>query len=77
MVATQACKEAIWIRRLLKELKHKQEKIYLFCDSQSASNILNIGEEENVEMKKIKRKGENLADVLTKAIYVCSQICLV
>ena len=33
MAATQACKEAIWIQRLLEELGHKQEKIYVFCDS--------------------------------------------
>ena len=37
--ATQACKEAIWIQRLLKELGHGQEKIYVFCDSQSALHI--------------------------------------
>ncbi|XP_073148775.1 retrovirus-related Pol polyprotein from transposon TNT 1-94 isoform X1 [Henckelia pumila] len=39
MAATQACKEAIWIKRLLEELGHKQEKIPLFCDSQSALHI--------------------------------------
>ncbi|KAL5852379.1 hypothetical protein ACOSQ3_007497 [Xanthoceras sorbifolium] len=39
MAATQACKEAIWIQRLLEELGHKQEKIVLFCDSQSALHI--------------------------------------
>ncbi|KAH9745510.1 hypothetical protein KPL70_004098 [Citrus sinensis] len=33
MAATQACKEAIWIQRLLEELGHKQEKISVFCDS--------------------------------------------
>ncbi|KAH9717588.1 hypothetical protein KPL71_021887 [Citrus sinensis] len=37
--ATQACKEAIWIQRLLKELRHKQQKILVFCDSQSALHI--------------------------------------
>ncbi|KAH9651790.1 hypothetical protein KPL70_026888 [Citrus sinensis] len=36
MAATQACKEAIWIQRLLEELGHGQEKISVFCDSQSA-----------------------------------------
>ena len=40
MAATQACKEAIWIQRLLEELGHKQEKIYVFCDSQSALHIV-------------------------------------
>ncbi|KAH9782974.1 hypothetical protein KPL71_009140 [Citrus sinensis] len=39
MAATQACKEAIWIQRLLEELGHKQEKISVFCDSQSALHI--------------------------------------
>ena len=39
MAATQACKEAIWIKRLMDELGHKQEKIVLFCDSQSALHI--------------------------------------
>ncbi|KAH9681068.1 hypothetical protein KPL71_026802 [Citrus sinensis] len=39
MAATQACKEAIWIQRLLEELGHGQEKIFVFCDSQSALHI--------------------------------------
>ncbi|KAH9699504.1 hypothetical protein KPL71_024380 [Citrus sinensis] len=39
MAATQVCKEAIWIQRLLKELGHKQEKISVFCDSQSTLHI--------------------------------------
>ncbi|KAH9687766.1 hypothetical protein KPL70_014887 [Citrus sinensis] len=39
MAATQACKEVIWIQRLLEELGHKQEKISVFCDSQSALHI--------------------------------------
>ena len=39
MAATQACKEAVWVKRLLEELGHKQEKITLFCDSQSALHI--------------------------------------
>ena len=33
MAATQACKEAIWIQRLKEELKHKQQKIPMYCDS--------------------------------------------
>ena len=40
MAATQACKEAIWIQRLLEELGHKQQKIYVYCDSQSALHIV-------------------------------------
>ena len=39
MAATQACKEAIWIRRFMEELGHKQEKTLLYCDSQSALHI--------------------------------------
>ena len=39
MTATQACKEAIWIKKLMEELGHKQEKIPLYCDSQSALHI--------------------------------------
>ncbi|KAH9648557.1 hypothetical protein KPL70_025642 [Citrus sinensis] len=39
MAATQACKEAIWIQRLLEELGHKQQKIPVFCDSQSALHV--------------------------------------
>jgi hypothetical protein len=39
MAATQACKEAIWMKKLMKELGHKQEKIPLYCDSQSALHI--------------------------------------
>ncbi|KAH9723668.1 hypothetical protein KPL70_007189 [Citrus sinensis] len=39
MAVTQACKEAIWIQRLLEELGHVQEKISVFCDSQSALHI--------------------------------------
>jgi len=39
MAATQACKEAIWMKKLMEELEHKQEKILLYCDSQSALYI--------------------------------------
>jgi hypothetical protein len=39
MAATQACKEAIWVKKLMEELRHKQKKILLFCDSQSALHI--------------------------------------
>ena len=39
MAVTQVCKETIWIQRLLEELGHKQEKIYVFVDSQSALHI--------------------------------------
>ena len=40
MVATQAFKQAIWIKRLLEKLGHKQEKIFLFCDSQNVLHIV-------------------------------------
>jgi hypothetical protein len=39
MTTTQACKEAIWMKKLMEELRHKQEKIPLYCDSQSALHI--------------------------------------
>ncbi|KAJ6978840.1 hypothetical protein NC653_027111 [Populus alba x Populus x berolinensis] len=39
MATTQACKEAIWMKKLMEELGHKQEKILLYCDSQSALHI--------------------------------------
>ncbi|KAH9753878.1 Integrase catalytic domain-containing protein [Citrus sinensis] len=77
MAATQACKEVIWIQRLLEELGHKQEKISMFCDSQSALHIArnpafhsrtkHIVEDGNVDLQNIHTK-ENLAYVLTKPI---------
>ena len=39
MAATQACKEAVWIQRLMEELSHKQERTTLYCDNQSALHI--------------------------------------
>ena len=39
VVATQASKEAIWLQMLLEELRHKLEKIALFCDSQSTLHL--------------------------------------
>jgi len=39
MAATEACKEAIWIQRLMEELGHKKQKIVVYCDSQSALHI--------------------------------------
>lgn len=36
VVATQASKETIWLKMVLEELEHKQEKISLFYDCQSA-----------------------------------------
>lgn len=39
MEATQACKEVIWIQRLLEELRYKQPKIIVYCDNQSSLHI--------------------------------------
>ncbi|KAE8731031.1 Chitinase-like protein 1 [Hibiscus syriacus] len=36
VAATQASKEAIWLKMLLEELGHNQEYVSMFCDSQSA-----------------------------------------
>ncbi|KAK9200365.1 hypothetical protein WN944_015562 [Citrus x changshan-huyou] len=62
MAATQACKEAIWIQRLLEELGTKHIGVqYHF--------VREVVEDENVDLQKIHTK-ENLADVLTKPINV-------
>jgi hypothetical protein len=39
MAATQAYKEAIWMRKLMEELGHKQKKIPLYYNSQCALHI--------------------------------------
>ena len=39
VAATQASKEAMWLKMVMEELGHKQEKISLFCDSQSAVHL--------------------------------------
>ncbi|KAL4271938.1 hypothetical protein GQ457_13G028490 [Hibiscus cannabinus] len=39
VAATQASKEAMWLKMLLEELGHKQEYVSLFCDSQSALHL--------------------------------------
>ena len=39
MAARQACKETILIQKLMEEFRHKQEKISVYCDSQSALHI--------------------------------------
>ncbi|GKB59914.1 hypothetical protein Tco_0916100 [Tanacetum coccineum] len=36
VAVAQANKEAVWLKMLLEELGHEQEKITLFCDNQSA-----------------------------------------
>ncbi|KAE8656252.1 Retrovirus-related Pol polyprotein from transposon TNT 1-94 [Hibiscus syriacus] len=40
VAATQASKEAIWLKMLLEELGHNQEYVSLFCDSQSALHLV-------------------------------------
>ncbi|GJY23179.1 hypothetical protein Tco_0396837 [Tanacetum coccineum] len=42
VVAAQASKEAVWLKMLLEELGHEQEKINLFCDNQSALYLCKI-----------------------------------
>ena len=39
MAATQACKEAIWLKRLLAELNVEQDEFVIHCDSQSALHL--------------------------------------
>ncbi|KAE8725329.1 hypothetical protein F3Y22_tig00008957pilonHSYRG00078 [Hibiscus syriacus] len=39
VAATQASKEAIWLKMLLEELGHNQEYVSVFCDSQSALHL--------------------------------------
>ncbi|KAE8733376.1 hypothetical protein F3Y22_tig00001323pilonHSYRG00009 [Hibiscus syriacus] len=39
VAATQASKEAIWLKMLLEELGHNQEFVSLFCDNQSALHL--------------------------------------
>ncbi|KAE8727661.1 hypothetical protein F3Y22_tig00005406pilonHSYRG00056 [Hibiscus syriacus] len=39
VAATQASKEAIWLKMLLEELGNNQEYVSLFCDSQSALHL--------------------------------------
>jgi hypothetical protein len=37
--AAEACKEVLWMKNLLQELEHKQEKYNLFCDNQTAIHL--------------------------------------
>ena len=39
VAATQASKEAVWLKIIMEELRHEQESIPLFCDSQSALHL--------------------------------------
>ena len=36
---TEACKELLWVKKLLQELSFVQDKYLLFCDSQSAIHL--------------------------------------
>ena len=39
VAATQASKEAMWLKMVPEELSYEQKKISLFCDSQSALHL--------------------------------------
>ena len=39
IAASHACKEAIWLRGLLREIERLQNSVPLFCDSQSAIHL--------------------------------------
>lgn len=39
IAAVEACKEALWLKRFLKELGLKQEKYVIYCNSQSAIHL--------------------------------------
>ena len=39
VAAIQGSKETVWLKIVLEELEHEQEKIYLFCDSQNALHL--------------------------------------
>nr|GEU31245.1 hypothetical protein [Tanacetum cinerariifolium] len=39
VAAAQASKESVWLKMLLEELGHKQEKITLFCDNQNPIQV--------------------------------------
>ena len=40
IAASNACKEAIWLKGLLDEIGRTQEKVNVFCDSQSAIHLV-------------------------------------
>ena len=76
MAATQACKEAVWIQRLLEEFGHKQQKILVFCDSQSALHIArnptfhsrtkHIGVQYHFVREVVEHESMNLQKIHTK-----------
>ena len=39
IAVAKACKEVLWMKNFLQELRHKQEKYNLFCDNQSAIHL--------------------------------------
>jgi hypothetical protein len=39
MAASHACKEAIWLKGLLSEFRRMQDKVKVFCDSQSVIHL--------------------------------------
>ena len=42
IAACEACKEAVWLQRLIAELepKHSQEPVKMFCDNQSSIRLI-------------------------------------
>ena len=40
MAATQACKEAIWLKTFMKEACEEQEKIVIFSDNQASMALM-------------------------------------
>nr|GEV27248.1 Gag-Pol polyprotein [Tanacetum cinerariifolium] len=63
VAATQASKEAVWLKILLKELGYKQKKITLFCDKQRTLDM----KEGTLDMQNI-HTNDNVADYLMKSI---------
>jgi hypothetical protein len=58
VVVSHACKESIWLKGLLGEFGRMQDKIKLFCDSQSAIHL---------DKEKIHTK-VNCVDMFTKPV---------
>ncbi|KAJ0097232.1 hypothetical protein Patl1_29252 [Pistacia atlantica] len=39
IIITEACKELLWMKKLMRELGFKQQQHVLFCDNQSAIHL--------------------------------------
>ena len=76
IVASHACKEAIWLRGLLREIGRLQNSVPVFCDSQSvihlATNPVYHSKTKHIDVKyhfvrqAIIEGGVDLKKVLTK-----------